>query len=238
MSSLPSTYSDDFLASENLCGQNLIRIVSRGSAIIAELLRLSANIPEVFLGADKIKDPEQLKYLAILFDFQYLRDPEENERKVNSDIELLDLDQEFQENHDDILSRFYKLFESIWKYQVDFSKFLDDCIEGFYIQYSIDIILQETDGKQLLCEALYLYGIMLLLLEERIPGVVREKMLMAIYRYNNEGSVINIDDVCKLCRSTGYLAGVKKPKNHPEAYFSRFAPNAEVVRLIIGNILY
>jgi WASH complex subunit strumpellin len=77
---------------------------------------------------------------------------------------------------------------------------------------------------------------MLLLLEERIPGVVREKMLMAIYRYNNEGSVINIDDVCKLCRSTGYLSGVKKPKNHPEAYFARFAPNAEVVRLVIGTI--
>ena len=36
----------DFTAKDNPCGQNLLRIVSRGSAIIAELLRLSDNIPE------------------------------------------------------------------------------------------------------------------------------------------------------------------------------------------------
>ena len=38
----------NFLDQDNLCGQNLIRIVSRGSAIIAELLRMSTHIPEVF----------------------------------------------------------------------------------------------------------------------------------------------------------------------------------------------
>lgn len=36
----------EFTSKDNPCGQNLLRIVSRGSAIIAELLRLSANIPE------------------------------------------------------------------------------------------------------------------------------------------------------------------------------------------------
>jgi WASH complex subunit strumpellin len=35
----------EFLAEENDCGQTLLRLVSRGSAIIAELLRLSNNIP-------------------------------------------------------------------------------------------------------------------------------------------------------------------------------------------------
>jgi hypothetical protein len=34
-----------FLAAENDCGQSLLRVVSRGSTIIAELLRLTNNIP-------------------------------------------------------------------------------------------------------------------------------------------------------------------------------------------------
>lgn len=38
----------DFLAEENACGQNLLRIVAAGNAIIAEILRLKDYIPEVF----------------------------------------------------------------------------------------------------------------------------------------------------------------------------------------------
>jgi WASH complex subunit strumpellin len=212
--------------------------VSRGSAIIAELLRLSDNTPEVFWGVERVRDPAQLKYLSVLFDFHYLRDPEEYEKKINADMDMLDLDQEFQENHDEILNRFYRLFESIWKFQADVGKFIDDVNNGFYIQHSIESILDEVDGKQLLCEALYLYGTMLLLLEDKIPGPVREKILIAIYRYNIDGRLVNIDEVCKLCRATGYVPGPqgKKPKNHPCSLFARFPPNPEFVRLLIGRM--
>ena len=229
--------SSDFLHESNVCGRNLLRLTSRGSAIIAELLRLAGNIPDVFLP-ERIRDPEQRKYLEVLFDFQYLREPEDFERKINSNVDLLDVDQEFQENHEEILDRFYQLFESIWKYQQDFAKFIEDVTSGFYIQHSIEDILQEIDGKQLLSETLYLYGVMLLLLEEKIPGFVREKMLIAVYRFNGEGKLENIDEVCKLCRNTGYIpgAGGKKPKNHPEALFARFPPDSQFVRLVIGSL--
>lgn len=226
----------DFLGPDNLCGANLLRLTSRGSAIIAELMRLADNIPEVFLPTEQIKDPEQVKYASILFDFHYLREPEEYERKVNESAELLDLDIEFQENHTDILDRFYNLFESIWKYQADCRKFIDDVTNGFYIQHSVETILENTDGRQLLCESVYLYGVMLLLLEDLIPGAVREKMLVAITRHHGHSNLTNIDDVCKLCRSTGYMKGVKKPKNHPESFFARFAPDAELIRLVIGRL--
>ena len=226
----------DFLGGENICGQNLLRLTSRGSAIIAELLRLSDHIPEVFLPPDQIKDPEQLKYTPVLFDFHYLREPEEYEKKINDSLEMLDLDQDFQENHADILERFYGIFESIWKYQQDLAKYVDDVNHGYYIQHSIDNILQDTDGRQLLCESLYLYGVMLLTLEERIPGYIRERMLVALYRQFGQASLVNIDDVCKLCRNTGYIPGVKKPKHHPDVLFARFAPDPEFVRLVIGRL--
>ena len=37
----------DFLADNNQCGQHLLHVVSRGNAIIAELLRLEDFIPVV-----------------------------------------------------------------------------------------------------------------------------------------------------------------------------------------------
>ena len=198
MDSLPKYYGtlkQDFLATDNLAGQNLLRLVSRGSSVIAELLRLSGNIPEVFLGLDKIEDPEQRKYVRVLFDYAYLKEPEEFENTLNNDMDLLDLDSEFQENHIEILERFYKLFESIWKYQQDLNKYIDDVNNGFYIQHTMADILQEIDGKQLMSEAVYLYGVMLLLLEERIPGYIREKMMISVYRYHGEALLENVEDV-------------------------------------------
>ncbi|MES1917732.1 MAG: WASH complex subunit 5 [Cercozoa sp. M6MM] len=38
----------DFLASDNVCGQTLLRLVARGSSIITEILRLSEHLPAVF----------------------------------------------------------------------------------------------------------------------------------------------------------------------------------------------
>jgi WASH complex subunit strumpellin len=39
----------EFLDPNNDCGQTILKIVASGSAIMAELLRLSNHIPEVFL---------------------------------------------------------------------------------------------------------------------------------------------------------------------------------------------
>lgn len=38
----------EFLVMGNACGQNLLRLVSRGNAIIAELMRLKDYIPPVY----------------------------------------------------------------------------------------------------------------------------------------------------------------------------------------------
>lgn len=38
----------EFLAENNECGQTILRLVSRGNAIIAELLRLKDYIPQVY----------------------------------------------------------------------------------------------------------------------------------------------------------------------------------------------
>ena len=69
----------DFLAENNLCGQTLLRLVSRGSAIITELLRLSDFIPPIFKSESK---SEQSKYADLLSDFSYFRNTEFFENRI------------------------------------------------------------------------------------------------------------------------------------------------------------
>ncbi|NXH85811.1 WASC5 protein, partial [Edolisoma coerulescens] len=227
----------DFLAENNLCGQAILRIVSCGNAIIAELLRLSEFIPGVFRLKDKA---DQQKYGDIIFDFSYFKGPETCEGKLEAKPELLDLDEEFRENNIEILTRFYLAFQSVHKYIVDLNRYLDDLNEGIYIQQTLETVLLNEDGKQLLCEALYLYGVMLLVIDQKIEGEVRERMLVSYYRYSAARSSAdsNLDDICKLLRSTGYSSqpGAKRPPNYPESYFSRVPISEAFISMVIGRL--
>ena len=64
---------------------------------------------------------------------------------------------------------------------------------------------------------------MLLVVDSMFPGVVRERIIVAHHRYIGQKASrdTNIDDVCKLLRSTGFniQPGAKRPQNYPEDYF-------------------
>ncbi|XP_027287402.1 WASH complex subunit 5 isoform X3 [Cricetulus griseus] len=227
----------DFLAENNLCGQAILRIVSCGNAIIAEVLRLSEFIPAVFRLKDRA---DQQRYGDIIFDFSYFKGPEFWESKLEAKPELQDLDEEFRENNIEIVTRFYLAFQSVHKYIVDLNRYLDDLNEGVYIQHTLETVLLNEDGKQLLCEALYLYGVMLLVIDQKIEGEVRERMLVSYYRYSAARSSAdsNMDDICKLLRSTGYSSqpGAKRPPNYPESYFQRVPINETFISMVIGRL--
>ena len=65
---------------------------------------------------------------------------------------------------------------------------------------------------------------MLLIADVHIEGTVRERMLVSYYRYSGAKTSVdsNIDDVCKLLRSTGFInqPGSKRPAKYPEDYFA------------------
>lgn len=63
---------------------------------------------------------------------------------------------------------------------------------------------------------------MLLVLDIHIPGLVRERILVSYHRYSAEThSDSNIDDICKLLRSTGFTNApdAKRVVNYPDEYF-------------------
>lgn len=67
---------------------------------------------------------------------------------------------------------------------------------------------------------LYLYGVMLLVLDIHIDGIIRERLLVSYYRYcaQHYSGRTTVDDVCKLMRSTGFGTN-KRPSDYPVDYF-------------------
>lgn len=67
----------DFTSSTNHCGQTILRLVSHGNAIIAEILRLGQHIPESFITINP-------KYKDLIFDFRYMNNEDVIDSKIQS----------------------------------------------------------------------------------------------------------------------------------------------------------
>ena len=78
----------DLLARNNICGAALLSLVSRGNAILAELLRLNSFIPSVFQNPNS-DDPAISKYAPLIYDFNYFKTPEYFEQKITASPVLI-----------------------------------------------------------------------------------------------------------------------------------------------------
>lgn len=97
----------DFLA-ESLCGKDFLQLLAHGSGIIAELLRLSNNIPKIFLNTEE----ENSMYKEMLFDFEYLKNSEQFEEKICKLPDYEQLEENLFERYSGLIRRFMDLFES------------------------------------------------------------------------------------------------------------------------------
>ena len=216
----------------NPCGWSLVTIVSRGSSIIAEIQRLSQFIPEDFtFPKTQINHP----YAKILLDYEYFGNETEIDNEIERDPELNERNDECRETHIDTVTRFCKLFESIVRYITDLLHYLEQLDQHVFMQMTIESILNDTQGKQLLGEALYLYGVMLLQLDYHIPGIVRERMLVAFNRWRGRSMLINYSRVCEVCRSSGYVRGQQLPRLYPVEYLNRMQFPSNFVMTLIGR---
>ncbi|XP_076032316.1 WASH complex subunit strump [Oratosquilla oratoria] len=227
----------DFLAENNVCGQTILRLVARGNSIIAELLRLASFVPPVFRLETRA---EQQKYQDVVLDFTYFKAPEGFKKKIEDSSSLQELDDEIRESHNAIVCRIYDAFESVQRYVSELISFVQELGEGVFIQRTLENTFSDEDGKQLLCEGLYLYGVMLLVVDTQFPGIVRERIIVAHHRHSGQTAPrdTNIDDVCKLMRCTGFsnAPGAKRPQNYPESFFKRVALPPHYVSMVIGHL--
>ena len=102
----------------------------------------------------------------------------------------------------DIIERFYGLFESIYQYYNEINDFVTRVRENYYIDYAMENVLSEKEGRRLLIEVYYHYGTMLLLLDRLIPAVARERMVVCYVRYRCAFGTEHTAPVAKLCKGT------------------------------------
>ena len=221
--------------------QALLRLSSRGEALVAEILRLSDHVPPLFVMADRV---EQKMYGDVLLDFRYLKSPELFEHRIEVSTELQERDREVWEAHAPLVCRFFALFESVYTYAKDFAKCVQDLQDGVYIQQTVESVLADDDGKQLMCEVLYLFGVHLTLMDARIDGAVRERMVVAYYRNSGGATIEAIDEICLLVQSTGYSPTtierngmVRLPPGYPEDYFARMLDKLGIDRSIVKMMI-
>ncbi|XP_012278891.1 WASH complex subunit 5 isoform X2 [Orussus abietinus] len=178
------------------------------------------------------------KYGSIILDFIYFNATDQYEQKIDNDPILQEVDEELRDSYSDVLSRFYSAFENIYKYISELNNYINELEAGFYIQQTVESVMLNEEGKQLMCEAVYLYGTMLLVTDLYFEGYIRERLLVSHYRYNvQNSSSTRLDDVCVLLRSTGFSqVQAKRPSNYPEAYFMRIPIKNSLIELIIERL--
>jgi len=87
-----------------------------------------------------------------------------------------------------------------------------------YVRSTIENVMKNEDGRQILVEALVPLGVLLLLMEHHLNGGVRERLLVAFFRTKRSSEVSNIDLLCTLCHTFSPVS------TSPLSYVTTFVP--------------
>ncbi|XP_020111564.1 WASH complex subunit strumpellin homolog isoform X3 [Ananas comosus] len=215
----------------------LLRFCGRAQTLITELLLLADRVPSEF--RDRRFDP-------VLFDLRYFDSPSDFESRIEGNAELEALEDQLRESCSNYMQRFFNLASGIVIYHMELLKYLNDLQEGLYVHYSLDSVLESKSGCQLLTESITLFACVLLLMEHRIVGILREKLLVAHLRYDRCFNLPKLEEICSLCRihqpNTGTLSHTSASSltsdilsiQKPEILFARFPFPKLVVDAIIS----
>ncbi|KAK3144893.1 hypothetical protein QOZ80_4AG0319320 [Eleusine coracana subsp. coracana] len=169
----------------------LLGFCARAETLIAELLLLSDRAPSQF--ADSRFDP-------VLFDFRYFDSPADFESRIDGNIEMEALEDQLRESCSLYMQRFFALLDGAVTYHGELCSYLKDLQEGLYAHCTLDGVLENSGACQLLVESMALFGCMILLVEHKIGGLLRERLLVAHLRYERCFSHPNLEQICELCR--------------------------------------
>ncbi|EEC77207.1 hypothetical protein OsI_15726 [Oryza sativa Indica Group] len=191
----------------------LLAFCARAEALIAELLLLSDRAPSQF--ADR-------RFHPVLFDFRSslslslplsFFDAVKNSAAANTSTPRANsrrgsrgtwswrpLEDELRESCGSYMRRFFALLDAAVAYHDELCSYLNDLQEGLYVHCTLDGVLESNWACQLLTESMTLFGCMALLMEHRISGLLRERLLVAYLRHERCFSFPNVERICKLCR--------------------------------------
>ncbi|XP_078432676.1 uncharacterized protein LOC144704220 isoform X3 [Wolffia australiana] len=213
----------------------LLSFAARAQALIAEVLAVSEKVPPAFF--DRRFDP-------ILFDLRYIENPDSFESRIKGNRDLLWLEDEIRESCSTFLHRFFILLNDLAAYHEELVRYVTNLQEGL-MRFNLEKILENESGMELLAEALAIFGISILLMEHRMTGFLREKLLVAHLRLNCTSDCLNLENISKLCRLhrrsySSYqhndLSSFVIVVQNPEELLARSPFPKEVVETIIYRI--
>ncbi|CAK9051777.1 unnamed protein product [Durusdinium trenchii] len=151
----------------------------------------------------------------------------------------MEMDEESRELNQEPAQRIFRVLAAIKKYAADLVRLLDDLDAGAFVGQSLEGAPLQTKWRPNSHAAVALLGTMLLILEEGLPGEMRERALVLFYRCT-VGTCEEPEDfaeVCRLFKSTGRHEDLANRKpGYPENYFARFVLPKEALRLVIGKL--
>ncbi|XP_074579447.1 uncharacterized protein LOC141835939 isoform X2 [Curcuma longa] len=215
---------------------DLLQFCSRAQTLISELFLLSDRIPSEFL--DRRFDP-------VLFDLRYFESPGAFESRIEGNAALESLEDQVRESCSEFLKRFFLLANGAVLYYLELLRYLNSMQEGLSMQCTLDSVLDDECSRQLLTESIQLFGCFLLLVEHRIGGLLREKLLVTHLRFSRCFDSPNIKHICSFCRMHRATSDMKYDVNpfslrssviyieNPEDILARFPFPKLVVDAII-----
>lgn len=241
---------------DSVCKQNLLEVVARGCTIVTELQRLVELIPEPFKCDRASKDsPLYLDsnkthtIYDIISDFSYFNDVEAFERRVEASETLKRADQNLSDAYLHTLTRFYLTFESVQRYASDLNSFSLEMEQDLLLGHSIESLIANNESCQLICEAYFLLGYMLIFTDNNFHGGFRERIIVSYYRYSSHRSSPNscLDLTCNLMRKTGFCSPQQqasriknvqpyRPDGYPESFLSRVSVSDSLINLLIAKL--
>ena len=222
------------MAENNEPAEWLVTHVARQQLLLVELLAATERLPVEFVSPTARHEP-------VLFDFSYLRSAEALDARVEASEALSGAWEEVRRRCSRSLARFYRLLAAVTVAHAALLRFLADLDAGVYTSHTLEEVLREREGRQLLLEALQLATQLPLLLELRVEGKTRERLVVAHLRCvgTSEAEVPHCEQVVRLARSSGYAcasAPELRPQGWPEDYLSRFPLPPDCVQLVLGRL--
>ena len=189
------------MAAERGPKEALLRIIGRGVSLATELLRVSETVPRVFYLRTAA---ERARHGWLLLDFGGREDGWlAASARVDATLDargLRPVEDQLHRLYGDALRGVHATFSAVRRLVADAAALL----EALGADGGLRELLAEEEGVRLVAEAVYAAGLALMLLETRIDGALRERLLVAHFRAEHAaGREPSADDAatCRLCRA-------------------------------------
>uniref|UniRef100_A0A914EH19 Uncharacterized protein n=1 Tax=Acrobeloides nanus TaxID=290746 RepID=A0A914EH19_9BILA len=175
------------------------------------------------MPVDFIK-PQSSRYAKILLDFSYFEKRLIFDEYVSSNEEGRSLDEDFFAQFTNYLNQFSRMLDALFSLLHDYMEYAERSFVNFNL-----LDRRYVKLNSLKCKTLFLLGVVLLLIEAKFPGLIKERIFVAIYRTNMNFATRKFELLVSILRNR---------KENFESCFQHIQINETYVEQMINFLRY